>query len=164
MHPAPITADSLSIPRDSIDIYFELTGNLISCFKILHPKFFTIRLSSLLRSRTVDKIDEEIVVFKQNSEIKFCVIFSETIVFTNSFLENSASFTFVFPTSIINFKNPYFYQSYKNQLVRYELLIYFFILKKRLNLQTLFVGTLAQLVEQWTENPCVPGSIPGGTT
>lgn len=25
-------------------------------------------------------------------------------------------------------------------------------------------GTLAQLVEQWTENPCVPGSIPGGTT
>ena len=21
-----------------------------------------------------------------------------------------------------------------------------------------------QLVEQWTENPCVPGSIPGGTT
>ena len=26
------------------------------------------------------------------------------------------------------------------------------------------VGTLAQLVEQWTENPCVPGSIPGGTT
>jgi hypothetical protein len=31
--------------------------------------------------------------------------------------------------------------------------------------QTLSVeGTLAQLVEQWTENPCVPGSIPGGTT
>ena len=27
-----------------------------------------------------------------------------------------------------------------------------------------FNGTLAQLVEQWTENPCVPGSIPGGTT
>ena len=25
-------------------------------------------------------------------------------------------------------------------------------------------GTLAQSVEQWTENPCVPGSIPGGTT
>ena len=25
-------------------------------------------------------------------------------------------------------------------------------------------GTLAQLVEQSTENPCVPGSIPGGTT
>tara|TARA_B100000900_G_scaffold374655_1_gene356096 strand:- start:177 stop:335 length:159 start_codon:yes stop_codon:yes gene_type:complete len=26
------------------------------------------------------------------------------------------------------------------------------------------MGTLAQLVEQRTENPCVPGSIPGGTT
>ena len=25
-------------------------------------------------------------------------------------------------------------------------------------------GTLAQLVEQRTENPCVPGSIPGSTT
>ena len=25
-------------------------------------------------------------------------------------------------------------------------------------------GALAQLVEQLTENPCVPGSIPGGTT
>ncbi len=26
------------------------------------------------------------------------------------------------------------------------------------------LGALAQLVEQRTENPCVPGSIPGGTT
>jgi hypothetical protein len=25
-------------------------------------------------------------------------------------------------------------------------------------------GTIAQSVEQRTENPCVPGSIPGGTT
>ena len=25
-------------------------------------------------------------------------------------------------------------------------------------------GAIAQLVEQRTENPCVPGSIPGGTT
>jgi 3-dehydroquinate synthase len=25
-------------------------------------------------------------------------------------------------------------------------------------------GAIAQLVEQWTENPCVPGSNPGGTT
>ena len=24
-------------------------------------------------------------------------------------------------------------------------------------------GRLAQLVEQWTENPCVPGSNPGAT-
>ena len=28
----------------------------------------------------------------------------------------------------------------------------------------IFVGAIAQLVEQRTENPCVPGSIPGGTT
>ena len=27
-----------------------------------------------------------------------------------------------------------------------------------------FIGTIAQVVEQWTENPCVPGSNPGGTT
>ena len=26
------------------------------------------------------------------------------------------------------------------------------------------VGAIAQMVEQRTENPCVPGSIPGGTT
>ena len=26
------------------------------------------------------------------------------------------------------------------------------------------VGAIAQSVEQRTENPCVPGSIPGGTT
>jgi len=32
------------------------------------------------------------------------------------------------------------------------------------SVQALLRGTLAQLVEQWTENPCVPGSIPGGTT
>ena len=25
-------------------------------------------------------------------------------------------------------------------------------------------GAIAQLVEQWTENPCVPGSNPGITT
>ena len=31
-------------------------------------------------------------------------------------------------------------------------------------LQTQIRGTLAQSVEQRTENPCVPGSIPGGTT
>ena len=47
-------------------------------------------------------------------------------------------------------------------------------IKKGINLQSFYTkrvivqssseGTLAQLVEQWTENPCVPGSIPGGTT
>jgi hypothetical protein len=31
-------------------------------------------------------------------------------------------------------------------------------------LQPLKNGILAQLVEQRTENPCVPGSIPGDTT
>ena len=31
-------------------------------------------------------------------------------------------------------------------------------------MQPLKNGILAQLVEQRTENPCVPGSIPGGTT
>ena len=38
--------------------------------------------------------------------------------------------------------------------------------KKALPLQTQLRnnGTIAQLVEQRTENPCVPGSIPGGTT
>ena len=33
-----------------------------------------------------------------------------------------------------------------------------------LSLPPIKVVTLAQLVEQWTENPCVPGSIPGGDT
>ena len=48
--------------------------------------------------------------------------------------------------------------------------IYFFtilfwqIAKMNIYLQPLWRGTLAQLVEQRTENPCVPGSIPGGTT
>ena len=36
--------------------------------------------------------------------------------------------------------------------------------KINLYLHPLKAGTLAQLVEQRTENPCVPGSIPGGTT
>ena len=33
-----------------------------------------------------------------------------------------------------------------------------------LHLQLSADGAIAQLVEQRTENPCVPGSIPGGTT
>ena len=36
--------------------------------------------------------------------------------------------------------------------------------KKIIFLHSQFWGTLAQLVEQRTENHCVPGSIPGGTT
>tara|TARA_B100001094_G_scaffold280050_1_gene290593 strand:+ start:2968 stop:3093 length:126 start_codon:yes stop_codon:yes gene_type:complete len=39
-----------------------------------------------------------------------------------------------------------------------------FVKVKFLYFCPLKVGALAQLVEQWTENPCVPGSIPGGTT
>ena len=35
---------------------------------------------------------------------------------------------------------------------------------KRITLFEPCLGTIAQLVEQRTENPCVPGSIPGGTT
>ena len=31
-------------------------------------------------------------------------------------------------------------------------------------MQTINDGAIAQLVEQRTENPCVPGSIPGSTT
>ena len=41
---------------------------------------------------------------------------------------------------------------------------YFSKLKKQLNLQPLIVGAIAQLVEQWTENPCVPSSNLGSAT
>ena len=41
---------------------------------------------------------------------------------------------------------------------------FFAIQKILLNLHPEYVGTLAQSVEQQTENLCVPGSIPGGTT
>jgi hypothetical protein len=37
-----------------------------------------------------------------------------------------------------------------------------------MNLRFIFAvrkgGAIAQMVEQWTENPCVRGSIPRGTT
>ena len=57
---------------------------------------------------------------------------------------------------ISNIKNIYAF-SYKN--------IWLFQ-KNVLSLQpqTRNDGAIAQLVEQRTENPCVPGSIPGGTT
>ncbi len=47
---------------------------------------------------------------------------------------------------------------------------YLWFNKKRLHLQSLTItdrewqGALAQSVEQRTENPCVAGSIPAGTT
>ena len=34
----------------------------------------------------------------------------------------------------------------------------------RFKTRSIYDGAIAQLVEQRTENPCVPGSIPGGTT
>jgi hypothetical protein len=40
----------------------------------------------------------------------------------------------------------------------------FGIFRKRIIFAISKNGTIAQLVEQRTENPCVPGSIPGGTT
>ena len=43
-------------------------------------------------------------------------------------------------------------------LAHYELIAYLCTRKQETN------GAIAQLVEQRTENPCVPGSIPGGTT
>ena len=52
-------------------------------------------------------------------------------------------------------------------------MFYFFLISIKIFLQIkkttkfanlILVGTIAQLVEQWTENPCVPGSNPGGTT
>ena len=49
------------------------------------------------------------------------------------------------------------YESKKNKLI-------YFRFQKKAYLCTPTTGTLAQLVEQRTENPCVPGSIPGGTT
>jgi hypothetical protein len=36
--------------------------------------------------------------------------------------------------------------------------------KRTLHLQSQTDGAIAQSVEQRTENPCVPGSNPGGTT
>ncbi len=40
----------------------------------------------------------------------------------------------------------------------------FGVLKKTPIFASQLSGTIAQSVEQRTENPCVPGSIPGGTT
>ena len=45
-----------------------------------------------------------------------------------------------------------------------DLLKIFLQLKKTIKFATLLVGAIAQLVEQWTENPCVPSSNLGSTT
>ena len=42
--------------------------------------------------------------------------------------------------------------------------LFFAIIKMRFIFAFLKVGAIAQLVEHRTENPGVPGSIPGGTT
>ena len=47
-------------------------------------------------------------------------------------------------------------RNFFDKLFAYSVLKYIFADRKE--------GAIAQLVEQWTENPCVPGSIPGGTT
>ena len=48
-------------------------------------------------------------------------------------------------------------EKYMNDFyLKYENFLYFCTIK--------IGGTIAQSVEQRTENPCVPGSIPGGTT
>ncbi len=61
----------------------------------------------------------------------------------------------------------------KNNVLRKKIITQTLFLKKNLSVrffclllhpQTRNNGTIAQLVEQRTENPCVPGSIPGGTT
>jgi hypothetical protein len=52
--------------------------------------------------------------------------------------------------------------------MRKKLRNYFLKPKKTLHLQSrtkrVWFGAIAQLVEQRTENPCVAGSIPAGTT
>ena len=47
-------------------------------------------------------------------------------------------------------------RKYFGKVFGYSDLSYIFAVRKG--------GAIAQSVEQWTENPCVPGSIPGGTT
>ena len=55
-----------------------------------------------------------------------------------------------------NTPQSYFMKFLQNCLVFQKFAVHLHSLNKR--------GTIAQLVEQRTENPCVPGSIPGGTT
>ena len=52
-------------------------------------------------------------------------------------------------------KKDFFKKSENNFAIR-KLISIFAVAKQR--------GAIAQLVEQWTENPCVPSSILGGTT
>jgi hypothetical protein len=64
-----------------------------------------------------------------------------------------------------NIKNIFFEALKKNGIFFKK---YFHKRKKTLHLQSrtirVWYGTIAQSVEQRTENPCVAGSIPAGTT
>ena len=52
----------------------------------------------------------------------------------------------------------------KNLVVSEKCRTFALAIEKHRSLQNKKNGAIAQLVEQRTENPCVPGSIPGGTT
>ncbi len=45
-----------------------------------------------------------------------------------------------------------------------SLCIFAHLLQIAVNQLVLIIGPIAQLVEQWTENPCVAGSSPARTT
>ena len=59
----------------------------------------------------------------------------------------------------------FFFQKYKITLLIYDLHKLFLQIKKTFKFAyEKKVGAIAQLVEQWTENPCVPSSNLGSTT
>ena len=55
-----------------------------------------------------------------------------------------------------------------NTVAIYQRFLFLLLLQDKKTFATFAIankkGAIAQLVEQRTENPCVPGSIPGGTT
>ena len=55
-----------------------------------------------------------------------------------------------------------------NTVAIYQCFLFLLLLQDKKTFATFAIankkGAIAQLVEQRTENPCVPGSIPGGTT
>ncbi len=64
-----------------------------------------------------------------------------------------------------------FFQNYEivdTFAAAYRLLLYLPVSRQgssvEQEMEKILAGTIAQLVEQWTENPCVAGSIPAGTT
>ena len=65
---------------------------------------------------------------------------------------------------IIKYKRPPFIKKEAVFLIFLLLSLQYQKICLSLHPQTTNNGAIAQLVEQRTENPCVPGSIPGGTT